>query len=100
MAQLEDLLAKEKAVNDGLDAIGTALTQDATDQAKTLADLKALILANIPTPPPDLQAALDASDAQLAKTQAIAAAVTQLDTDVLAADVTVPTVTTPVVPQS
>lgn len=94
MSQLDDLLAKEKAVNDALDAVGSALVTAAQDQAKTLADLKAEIAA-LPTVPEDLQAALDASDASSAKIVAMAAAVQALDTSALAADPTVPTVTAP-----
>lgn len=93
MTQLDDLLAKEQKLNDGLDAIGAALVTAATDQAKSFADLKALITSPTPPAPEDLTAALAAVDTATAKVQAAAAAVQALDTNAIASDPTVPTVT-------
>lgn len=92
MTQLDDMNAKIKAINDGIDNLGTALSKVATDEQKSFADLKAAIAALPGGTPPDLTAQLEAMDSASSKLTALSTVVAGIDADALAAD---PSIVTP-----
>jgi hypothetical protein len=93
MSALDDLQAQLDALDTGMDNITTALTKGQTDVDKSFADLKALIAAG--APPVDLTKATATAASAISKQSAIITALSALDTDAIAADPTVPTVTAP-----
>lgn len=87
MAQVDDLNEKLDAVGTALDGVATGLTTLKTDLDKTLADLAAKIAALPPTPTvTDLTVTLAKAQALSDKIAPIAAAVSGLDTEAVAAD--------------
>lgn len=99
MAQLDDLIAAQAAMDANIQAISDGLTKLSSDQAKTLSDLEAAIKAG--ASPTDLTAVLAKAQAQNQMLTTIATAVSNIDTSATAADpavaaaATAPASTTP-----
>lgn len=91
MSALDDLQAQLDALDTGMDTITATLTKGQSDVDKSFSDLKALIAASGNV---DLTKAAATAASAITKQSAIITALGALDADAIAADPTVPTVTT------